>query len=141
PARARRTRGGRGRRREAGDQGGGEALQLGQAVAEGGAARRPPGRADRAGGGEAARGRGGAGRPGGLVDAGEGEAGRAPPPAREACGGRALRELGGGRGRELGRGREGLKDDAVALGQLQQRRQLLLVGVGLQLEGEADRGE
>jgi hypothetical protein len=49
--------------------------------------------------------------------------------------------LAADRRRELGRLGQSLEDDAVALGQLQQRRQLLLVGVRVQLEAEADRLE
>src|SRR4029077_13847562 len=44
-------------------------------------------------------------------------------------------------GRQLGRGAEGLEDDAVALGQGQQSRQLLVVGIGVEVEAEADRAE
>src|SRR5450755_3308326 len=44
----------------------------------------------------------------------------------------------GGQGRRAG---EGLIDDAIAFGQLVQRRELLLVGVHVQLEGQPNRRE
>jgi hypothetical protein len=42
---------------------------------------------------------------------------------------------------ELGRHGQGLEDDAVTLGQLQQGLEFFLAGIGLELEAEADRAE
>ena len=93
-ARRPRRRGG-----QAGD-GEGRALQLGQALAEGGPPGGPPRRADRARRSGAARGRGGARRPGAWSTPGEGGAGRE---RRHEEAKRAVAELfeqlGGGRGR------------------------------------------
>src|SRR5271154_355532 len=44
----------------------------------------------------------------------------------------------GDRGRQRGRAREGLIDDAIALGQALERRELVLLGVRLELEGQAN---
>ena len=42
---------------------------------------------------------------------------------------------------ELRAARERLQHDAVALGELEQRRQLLVVGIGVELEAQADVAE
>ena len=112
PARARRARVRRRRRGEAGE-GEGRALQLGEALPEGGAEGGPACRADRARRSQAARGRGGARRPRGLVDAGEGRAGRGAPRGRQAGGAGALRALGGGRGAGRPGDRSGLSEPSL----------------------------
>src|SRR5690349_2123582 len=63
------------------------------------------------------------------------EGGAAPPPFRQE-----LRAPGDAR-RHRGRLAEGLEDDAVALGQLEQRVEAVLRLVGVELEAQAQVGE